>query len=107
LAISMPKYIITKAPAPLDWARVDTLLGTPRAIAVCAKAPHPEAARVFMDYWLSKDAMKLMTDKVGEYVLAPGVFPPIDGISTAKVLPIRELSDEEIRKWGDEFKKIF
>ncbi|HBZ54803.1 MAG TPA: ABC transporter substrate-binding protein, partial [Syntrophobacteraceae bacterium] len=34
-------------------------------------------------------------------------FPPIDGISTAKVLPIRELSDEEIRKWGDEFKKIF
>ena len=38
LGISMPKYIITKAPAPLDWARVDTLLGTTRAIAVAAKA---------------------------------------------------------------------
>ena len=107
LAISMPKYIITKAPAPLDWVRVDTLLGTPRAMAIAAKAPHPEAAKVFLDYWLSKDAMKLLADKVGEYVLAPGVFPPIDGISKAKVLPIRELSDEEIRKWGDEFKKIF
>ncbi len=107
LAISMPKYIITKAPAPLDWARVGTLLGTPRAIAVAAKAPHPAAARVLMDYWLSRDAMKLLADKVGEYVLAPGVFPPIDGISEAKVLPIRELSDDEIRKWGDEFKKIF
>jgi len=107
LAISMPKYIITKAPAPLDWVRVETLLGTPRAMAVAAKAPHPEAARVFLDYWLSKDAMRLLADKVGEYVLAPGVFPPIDGISKAKVLPIRELSDEEIRKWGDEFKKIF
>ncbi len=107
LAISMPKYIVTKAPAPLDWVRVDTLLGTPRAMAIAAKAPHPEAARVFMDYWLSKDAMKLLAEKVGEYVLAPGVFPPIDGISKARVLPIRELSDEEIRKWGDEFKKIF
>jgi iron(III) transport system substrate-binding protein len=107
LAISMPKYIVTKAPAPLDWVRVDTLLGTPRAMAIAARAPHPEAARVFLDYWLSKDAMKLLADQVGEYVLAPGIFPPIDGISKAKVLPIRELSDEEIRKWGDEFKKIF
>jgi iron(III) transport system substrate-binding protein len=107
LAISMPKYIITKAPAPLDWVRVETLLGTPRAMAIAAKAPHPEAAKIFLDYWLSKDAMKLLADKVGEYVLAPGVFPPIDGISKAKVLPIRELSDEETRKWGEEFKKIF
>jgi iron(III) transport system substrate-binding protein len=107
LAISMPKYIITKAPAPLDWVRVGTLLGSPRAIAIAAKAPHPEAARAFMDYWLSKGSMKLLADKVGEYVLAPGVYPPIDGISKVKVLPIRELSDEEIRKWGNEFKKIF
>jgi iron(III) transport system substrate-binding protein len=107
LAISMPKYIVTKAPAPLDWARVDTLLGSPRGIAIAANAPHPNAARHFMDYWLSRDAMKLLADKVGEYVLAPGVFPPIDGISDVKVIPIRELSDEEINTWGAEFKKIF
>lgn len=107
LAISMPKYIITKAPAPLDWVRVKTILGTPRAIAIAANAPHPEAAKVFMDYWLSKESMKLLADKVGEYVLAPGVFPPIDGIGSVRVLPIRELTDEETRKWGDEFQKIF
>jgi iron(III) transport system substrate-binding protein len=107
VAISMPKYIITHAPAPLDWARTGTLLGTPRAIAVVAKAPRPHAARLFMDYWLSKDAMKMLADKVGEYVLAPGVYPPIDGISKAKVVPIRELSDDEIASWGEKFKKIF
>ncbi|MCJ7830655.1 MAG: extracellular solute-binding protein [Desulfobacterales bacterium] len=108
IAISMPKYIITKAPAPLDWARVEQpLLGTPRGIAVTASAPDPNAARLFVDYWLSKDAMQLLADKVGEYVLHPGVFPPIDGIDQAKVLPIRELSDDEIRRWGGEFKKIF
>jgi iron(III) transport system substrate-binding protein len=107
LAISMPKYIITKAPAPLDWAHVSPLLGSPRGIALASKAPHPEAAKVFIDYWLSRDAMQLLADKVGEYVLAPGVFPPIAGISEAKVLPIRELSDEEIAQWGEKFKTIF
>lgn len=108
LAISMPKYIITKAPAPLDWARMDQpLLGTPRGIAITAKAPRPNAARLFMDYWLSRESAKILADKVGEYVLYPGIFPPIAGIDKAKVLPIRELSDEEISKWGAQFKKIF
>jgi iron(III) transport system substrate-binding protein len=107
LAISMPKYIISHAPAPLDWVRVDTILGTPRGIAIAANAAHPEAARVFMDYWLSKDAMKLLADKVGEYVLAPGVYPPIDGMDKPKVLPIRTLSNDEIKSWGEKFRKIF
>ena len=108
IGISMPKYIITKAPAPLDWARVEQpLLGTPRGISVTANARHPNAARLFVDYWLSRDAMKMLADKVGEYVLHPGVYPPIDGIDQAKVLPIRVLSDDEIRYWGGEFKKIF
>ena len=108
IAISMPKYIITKAPAPLDWARVEQpLLGTPRGISITATARHPNAAKLFVDYWLSRDAMKMLADKVGEYVLHPGVYPPIDGIDQAKVLPIRVLSDDEIRYWGDEFKKIF
>ena len=108
IAISMPKYIITKAPAPLDWAQVSQpLLGTPRGIAISSTAKNPNAAKVFMDYWLSKDAMSILASQVGEYVLAPGVFPPIEGMDKAKVLPIRTLSDEEIRQWGGEFKRIF
>jgi iron(III) transport system substrate-binding protein len=108
IGISMPKYIITTAPAPLDWARLQQpLMGTPRAIAVTARAPHPNAARVFMDYWLSAKAMGMMAKDVGEYVLAPGVYPPIDGMDKAKVIAIRELSDAETQKWGAEFKKIF
>ena len=109
IGISMPKYIVTKAPAPLDWARVENqpLMGTPRAMGISTKAPHPEAAKKFVDYWLSKDAMGILAKDVGEYVLAAGVFPPIDGIDKAKVIPIKELSDDEIAKWGEEFNKIF
>jgi len=108
IALSMPKYILTKAPAPLEWARVEQpLMGTPRGIAITSSAPHPSAARLFVDYWLSGDAMRILASEVGEYVLHPGTFPPIAGIDKAKVIPIRELSDEEIRQWGGVFKKIF
>jgi len=109
IGISMPKYVLTREPAPLDWCRLDgqPLMGVPRAIAISAKAPHPEAARKFLDYWLSREAMLLLADKVGEYVLAPDVFPPIDGMDKTRVIPIRELSDQEITTWGEEFKKIF
>jgi len=108
IGISMPKYIVTNAPAPLDWARISQpMMGTPRAIGVASKAPHPNAARLFVDYWLSRKSMEMLAKDVGEYVLAPGIYPPIEGISQAKVIAIRELPDEEIQKWGAEFKKIF
>jgi iron(III) transport system substrate-binding protein len=107
VGISMPKYIITHAPAPLDWVRVDTILGTPRGIAISANAPNPESAKKFMDYWLSKDAMQILANKVGEYVLTPGVKSPIDGMDKAKVMPIRSLSNDEIKEWGVKFKKMF
>jgi iron(III) transport system substrate-binding protein len=107
IGISMPKYIITNAPAPLDWARIEPVMGSPRALGISAKAPHPTAARKFVDYWLSQDAARILADKVGEYVLAPGVFPPIDGMDKARVIPIPELTDDEIAKWGAEFKTIF
>jgi len=107
IGISMPKYIVTNAPAPLDWARIEPLMGSPRAMGISAKAPHPNAAKKFVDYWLSKDAATILARDVGEYVLAPGVFPPIDGIDKAKVIPIEELSDNELTQWAAEFKKIF
>ncbi|MFQ3619974.1 MAG: extracellular solute-binding protein [Spirochaetales bacterium] len=109
IGISMPKYIVTKAPAPLDYARLQgqPMMGTPRAIGISARAPQPRAARAFLDYWLSREAAEILARDVGEYVLAPGVYPPIEGIDKTKVIPIRELSDEEIQKWGNEFKKIF
>jgi iron(III) transport system substrate-binding protein len=108
IGISMPKYIITKAPAPLDWARLEQpIMGTPRAIAVTSSAPNPEEAKAFVDYWLSEKAMSTLANEVGEYVLAPGIYPPIEGMDKAEVIAIRELSDEEIQKWGEEFKDIF
>jgi iron(III) transport system substrate-binding protein len=108
IGISLPKYIITRAPAPLDWApRDQPLFGTPRGIAVASSAPHADTARLFVTYWLSEEAMTLLARRTGEYVLAPGVHPPIPGMEKARVRPLRELSPEEIGKWRDVFRKVF
>jgi iron(III) transport system substrate-binding protein len=109
IGISMPKYIVTKAPAPLDWARTidQPLLGTPRGIAVSKTAPNPNAERLFLDFWLSRKAMTMLANIVGEYVLYPGVYPPIKDLEKATVLPTRMLSEDEITRWAAEFKKTF
>ncbi len=43
IAISMPKYIVTKAPAPLAWGPQSgqPLLGSPRAIAAYRQSAPP------------------------------------------------------------------
>ncbi|MCL2381534.1 MAG: extracellular solute-binding protein [Treponema sp.] len=107
IGISMPKYIVTHAPAPLSWAQIEPVMGSPRAIGISSSARNPEAARQFVDYWLSAEAGRILADDVGEYVLTPGVFPPIAGMDTARVIPVRDLSDTELTYWSGVFRAIF
>ncbi len=109
IGISMPKYIVTKAPAPLDWARLDNepIMGSARGIAIVKNSPRPNAAKLFIDFWLSEDSMRILADQVGEWVLYEDVYPPIPGIKEADVIPLRELSDDEIQHWAEVFKNIF
>ena len=109
IGISMPKYIVTKAPAPLNWAQLEDepLMGSARGIAIAKDAQRPNAARLFVDFWLSEISATLLAVDVGEWVLHEGIFPPIEGIENANVIPLRELSDEEIQKWSDVFATIF
>ncbi len=108
IGISMPKYIITKAPAPLGWADVEEgLFGSPRGIAIAKGAARPNAAKLFIDYWLSRYSMGVLADQVGEYVLYEGIYPPIEGMEEAKVTPLRDLTDEEIEHWSRVFTGIF
>lgn len=109
IGISMPKYIVTKAPAPLSWAQVEgePLMGSARAIALVKNSQRPNVAKMFMDFWLSEEAAHILATDVGETVLYDGVYPPIKDIDKAEIIALRELSDEEIQKWSDLFSTIF
>src|SRR5258708_23751693 len=50
-----------RARAPVDWVRtLDPVITSPRQVAVSAKAPHPNAARLFVDLLLSADGHPLI-----------------------------------------------
>lgn len=108
IGISMPKYLVTKAPAPLMWVNTpEGLFGSPRAMALAQNPARPNAARLFLDFWLSREAQRILAEQVGEYTLLRGTLPPIPGIQRAMVRPVRDLSDEELSRWSQVFSRIF
>jgi len=54
-----------------------------------------------------KPRLAILAEQVGEWVLYKDVYPPIEDIREANVIPLRELSDDEIQRWSEVFKTIF
>ena len=47
--------------APVEWIRTfDPLVALRGAVAISANAPHPNAARLFVDFYLSKEAQQIV-----------------------------------------------
>lgn len=62
--------------APLDWVdTVDPVVTSPSVISVSARAPHPNAARLFVEYVLSHEGQKLVRDNFR--VTARSDIPPL------------------------------
>jgi len=60
-----------KAGAPVDWVRtLDPIVTSPSVIAISAKAPHPGAARLLVDFLLSPEGQAILR--------AHGRMPAID-----------------------------
>lgn len=46
--------------APIDWVALGPVPATMVGAGIAAQAPHPNAARIFLDFLLSRDGQKLM-----------------------------------------------
>jgi iron(III) transport system substrate-binding protein len=89
------------------------LLGQPYGIL--AKAPHPNAARLFIDFLYSEQGMKLYVDLEGVITLRDGMkvpekirkySPPISEIN-AIPMDWKNLDSQTLKQYQDEFKEIF
>src|SRR3972149_2085062 len=99
-------YIMGQEGAPLDYVRLPKMLADSHQIGIPAKAPHPNAARLFEDFFISRESQEI-TAKEGEFVTAKGVFPPIKGAEKIKAVQMHELDRAEYKKWSGEFRKLF
>jgi ABC-type Fe3+ transport system substrate-binding protein len=72
--------------APVDWVRMkEPLLTFPSLIGIAPRAPHPNAAKLYIDYVLSEEGQKLLSPSVR--------IPARKGIETT---PPRLLKDLEL-----------
>jgi len=54
---------LKKKQAPIDWMPMEFVIVSIEPLSVAAKAPNPNAARLFVDFLLSKEGQGLMRDR--------------------------------------------
>ena len=93
---------------PISYVTLDKYLSDPNHLALGAKAARPNAGRLYIEYAVSPDGQRLIAQD-GEFVLYPGVYPPIQGAEkvTPNMIPMDNPSEEEGKKLSNEFRQIF
>jgi iron(III) transport system substrate-binding protein len=88
--------------APVKWAPIDPVVGNTGQGSLAAKAPHPHAALLYLDF-LYSDGVKVFNDN-GYNTAADKVefkfWVPEGGRTTTQM-------EQDIKKWDDLFKVVF
>ncbi len=108
LGIGYIKFVVEfgREGAPIDYVRIKPMLAQSNYLALGAKAPHPNAGKLFIDHFLSKESLTELAAR-GEFVLLPGVLPPIPDVEKLQFTQMRPLTRDEFRRWSAEFKGLF
>ena len=67
---------MTQFKGPVDYAPIDHYLADPSLFSLGAKAAHPNAAKLYIDYACSPEGQEAFA-KTGEFVLYPGIYPAV------------------------------
>jgi iron(III) transport system substrate-binding protein len=96
-----------KTGAPVDWVPVEFVLASLEPLGVAAKAPNPNAARLFVDFLLSKEAQGLMRERF-RIPSRPDVPPdPPELTKGLKLIATDPSLADQSKQLADEFYSIF
>lgn len=96
-----------KKGAPVNWVPMEFVLATLEPLSVAARAPHPNAARLFHDFLLSKEAQVLMRER-NRIPSRPDVLPDPPELTRGLRLIGTDLAlAEESEQIAKEFYTIF
>ena len=108
LGIAYIKYVcdLGKKGVPLDYVRLPAYLGEGNFIAVGSKAQNPNAAKLWIDHWYSRDSMEVLA-KDCEFVNMRGVYPPLNGADKIKFVEEIQRTEKDYKQLGEKYGKIF
>lgn len=108
VGITYIKYV-KQYKGPIGYVLMDKYLSDPNYMSLGAKALHPNAAKLYLEFVTSAEGQKLAAQE-GEFVMYPGIYPPIK--DAEKVAPnmvfMENPSEEEFKKlMTNTFREIF
>ena len=68
--------ISAKKGAPVDWTAIEPATGVPQMISVLARAPHPNAAKLLVDFVTSREGQEIFRDN--DYLPADPALNALD-----------------------------
>ena len=101
-------YQLRKKGAPIDWVAIEPVIPVPAtAIALPKQPPHPNAARLFIDYILSREGQEVMRS-LGRNTTRTDVDPLLERIKNLRYEKIDWPSYiENYKRYEREFQEIF
>jgi iron(III) transport system substrate-binding protein len=108
VGITFVRFVLTynKQGANLDYVRDYNMLGDGQYISLGAKAPHPNAGKAFIDFFLDEESMTIQA-KTGEFVNRKGIYPPLVDADKIKFVQMYQFGKEDYETKKKEYQKIF
>ena len=99
-------YLFGLKGAPLDYVRLEKMLGEGSYIMLASKPAHPNAGKAFIDFFLDDESMKILAQN-GEFVTRKGVHPPIPGAEKIKFIEMTHLDKNGFAEKKKEYQQLF
>lgn len=108
IAITYLKYVVVfgQKGAPMEYVRLEKMLGHGHYVALSNKAPRPNAGKVFIDFFLGDESMKIIA-KMGEFVGRKGIYPSLSDADKIQVVEMDELDTAGFAEKRKEYRKLF
>ncbi len=108
IAITYIKYVYLygKKGAPLDYVRLGKFMGDGHYMGLNSKAPHVNAGKAFIDYFIDNDSMKKMAE-LGEFVNRKGIYPPLPDADKIQFVEMVDLDTKGFAEKKKEYQQIF
>jgi ABC-type Fe3+ transport system substrate-binding protein len=98
-------HLMKKQGAPVDWIGMEPAVIALHPISIVEKTPHPNAARLFIDFALSDEGQKVFLLR-GREPAKPGLRPEGYPV-TLKAFPSRVQLAEKLDEYSRQFRALF
>jgi iron(III) transport system substrate-binding protein len=107
VGITYVKYVLQHK-GPIEYAATEKYLTDANYLSVGAKARHPNAAKLYVDYASSAEGQEFLA-QTGDFVLYPGIHPPVRAADkvVANMVIMDTPTEQEMKKLREDFREIF